>query len=136
MNYNDVEREKTVDVPFKLPEANERDAAGQESGSERNQSFEAVVHNREPLQVDAASNVVRSIHDARMVHRLSIGARCVQHLIWYSSAAISDRGPVGAMTDFRRRELTIHAQTDHRHRASGSPRRQPCHSGGGGPSSR
>ena len=24
MNYNDVEREKTVDVPFKLPEANER----------------------------------------------------------------------------------------------------------------
>src|SRR5438552_15774378 len=25
MNYNDVEREKTVDVPFKLPEANERD---------------------------------------------------------------------------------------------------------------
>ncbi len=38
-------------------EADERDAAGKESGSQRNQPFQAVVGNGEPLQPDATSNI-------------------------------------------------------------------------------
>ena len=84
-------------------EADERDAAGKESGSQRNQPFETVVGNGEPLQLDAASNMpgpVDDIEQRRLIHSFSIGARCIPSAIWYSSAAFSDRGTVGCTTDF------------------------------------
>src|SRR5712691_4656682 len=73
-------------------EADKRDAAGQEACDERDESFETVVPDGEPFQANATSNVGRAVERCQMVHQLSIAARCVPRPIWYSSAAISDRG--------------------------------------------